>query len=813
MHVLRSVGLCVLALGLLGAPARSAEPGVPGAVSRLQRDVAATETRVATLVRDFTNPIAQTLVYAAEKRIVDARVFLEYGAYAKAAALFLDVVENPRYRGFGDRPEALFLLGRALFDDHNDLAARHYLMRLVDPPNPQWYQEALRYLVEIALRRNDTQDLERFVQRLAAVAPASRGPELSYVLGKALFQQNRFAEADQAFAAVPAESPLSRRASYHRGVLRARDGRFAEALALFQSIPAPTGAEPADREFADLVHMAIGRLYNELGETLKAVDAYQDVPRDSALFERSLYEMSWAYLNAREFARALDTLQVLMLNANDETIVVQAAELHGRLGIYLEKYDEALDAYQSVVDRFSQVRNELNAFTARPDSIEAYFRSLLARGEAPGRMSALLSERVAAWVESSDEMRSVVATFSEVSRTRIEAEEGLAIARRLRAALSAANRIDLFENLRDGWNRTVELESALLTANGRALDQLAILLAPVLPAEGRAAFDDVRARRRALEENFLKQPRTAPELVERAADARGRLAAERKRAFEVETQLKLETSRLLALERFVRASLYGDEREPGLGGQEERFLQRLTAERGRIEALQQRIAAVAETIEQAATAVGAADPTGRSEAQARSQLLASQRAESRVYLGLLDALPADSAALAAELFQLFTRVDTALRSLRQVADAIDRSAAAKASETLDLVVRHARTLDQARQHVTANEAEAVRLGREVGGQLIENVRRRLADVVLDADLGLIDLTWARKQSKSDQIRALNVERDSRLKALETSYQAVTAAVPAGPADADSPLLRALPPEPAESVAPAGGGSQSEEGRP
>jgi hypothetical protein len=67
--------------------------------------------------------------------------------------------------------------------------------------------------------------------------------------------------------------------------------------------------------------------------------------------------------------------------------------------------------------------------------------------------------------------------------------------------------------------------------------------------------------------------------------------------------------------------------------------------------------------------------------------------------------------------------------------------------------------------VRAYEDNARSLSRDVGFGMIRNAQRRLADILLEADLGLVDVAWQRKQEKTTAIRELQEERTQRIRTL------------------------------------------------
>jgi hypothetical protein len=57
------------------------------------------------------------------------------------------------------------------------------------------------------------------------------------------------------------------------------------------------------------------------------------------------------------------------------------------------------------------------------------------------------------------------------------------------------------------------------------------------------------------------------------------------------------------------------------------------------------------------------------------------------------------------------------------------------------------------------------LARQVGYTLVRAAQNRLSEIILEADLGLVDVAWRRKQEKGTAIRELQDERAQRIRSL------------------------------------------------
>ncbi len=71
-----------------------------------------------------------------------------------------------------------------------------------------------------------------------------------------------------------------------------------------------------------------------------------------------------------------------------------------------------------------------------------------------------------------------------------------------------------------------------------------------------------------------------------------------------------------------------------------------------------------------------------------------------------------------------------------------------------------------RREVDSFERSSTRLAKDVGIPLFRAAHKRLTDVVLEADLGLVDVAWKRKDAETQKIVELQKEQSAQLKNLQ-----------------------------------------------
>jgi hypothetical protein len=145
-------------------------------------------------------------------------------------------------------------------------------------------------------------------------------------------------------------------------------------------------------------------------------------------------------------------------------------------------------------------------------------------------------------------------------------------------------------------------------------------------------------------------------------------------------------------------------------------------------------------------------------------LLATQRAEQMLYATILERT--------GERANEVVRLRVARTQLEQIGVSMEGSLAvisARAGERLAGIAKiltiEKRNIAEYQVTVRAYEDNARSLSRDVGFGMIRNAQRRLADILLEADLGLVDVAWQRKQEKTTAIRELQEERTQRIRTL------------------------------------------------
>ncbi len=745
----RAVGAILL---VAAASAHAAEPDT------LQGELAELGQAVDALEQRYLAPALLEQQHKVAARLSDGQFFFATGDYDRAAMVLLDVVENPgnkRHPGYGD---ALFFLAESLFHTRNFKAATAYFEQVAVQARPERQQRALGRLLEIALQTGDVDAARRYLARASQLLETTPNARLLYAVGKYHYEVGELERARTTFARVPAGTGEWLRAQYFIGVLDVRGGRLAEGIARFQSVvdaPAVQGESSmqVDAAVRDQARLAIARLHYEQGAFDKAIDAYTSTPRESKAFDEAMYETVWIAIKQGEYERALRRLEILLISQPDVLRGPDARLLKGKLLMMLERYDDAALAFQEVLFEFGPIQAEMQAIQKQSaNDLPAHFNRVIGQSIAEFDLSSFLPARAAEFAGPDVEADRALLLVGDLAAQRRDIDEAERTLARLEVALSADSRIKIFPKLHEGWLRALEVQARITLARRRVIDE----------AAGAGAGDGEYARLRALRERAAERfddvPKSATELHARDARIDDEMQRLDQEAFKLGLEIRALEAQLVAIDKYVRdttASTGELPKDTAARAQVVRELQQSKALKAELDVL-------AEAIQAERIRIGVNDYASKEDARiaqtyrealaAEAQWLATRGASVNGELGQLDALE--------------RRVKTFRQRAMGLVD--------------DRVSEIRRVLERERANVVAYnsqlqnyQGETESLGGAIAARSFNTVLERIDAVVLEADVGLIDVAWKQKQDQSGQISKMLARQRAEYEQLDRSFKEVT----------------------------------------
>ncbi len=774
-------------------------------VERIEAQVKAIADRLALTEREYGSAEDPSELLELRRRFAEAETQYLLGEYGNAAALLYDVCASPAFFNEESRPDALYYLADSLFRQASWIESRRYFHELAQLRLPRLLQDSLLRLIELSDKVGDQQGIEEIFAALVQQAGSADKlkAEVVYVHAKWMARRNdlgedeRIARALAAFSAIPNDSEFGAQARYFEGALLVQRGALADAalafarvLALPQVQRAPGPAEskaPAGlsgeaavaaaraqklSKLRDLARLALGRVLFEQGDTSGAIDRYQEIDRDSESFHDALYELSACWQKLGEFEKALRSTDLLLLLVEESTIAPEARLQQAGLELKLKRYAKAITQYEQIAAEYRPVHQRIQQLTEVPDPV-AYYNELLERGERTLDTTQLLPEVARKFVAGRDagKAREIIL---ELVAGRQGLEESRELLKRLDRALKAG-KLELFPTLQEGNVRAVEVENALIRAEG-SLTGIESHLIEGVGGPGGAQLLQARAARAAFDDKVAQLPDTAAAFEERRRQSLAKVAELDKQAFRLGVEIDSFNAQLAAAEKWQRDSaaqraqtLKDAARKPELDQAEREFARRIESDRGLVHELELERQTIRRALEASRGAVAGAVAGGAADERLRGEYLKALGAEEAASKILAAGLAGPSRALEARIQGLVAQINQMRRRAVAVRSSIRDRAAQKLSALRGRLQIEAESLAGYDKQVGSMEGGTKQLLGRIAYESFARVGRIFYDLVLKADVGVIDVAWTQKRERTDSITALEEKKQRQLKDLAEEF--------------------------------------------
>ncbi len=746
----------------IGVSAASADE-----VDNLGGSVLELDARVRSLDRDL-KPSTDSGPDAAERRLIDAQVLYELKNYDAASTLLFDVVE--KYPNSRTLPEALYYLGDSLYLKRDFLSSRHYFQKLVSlGPQAPRYQEGLQRLIELSLHTGDFSEVDSYLAALERTPVQNQLPSVPYVKGKYFFMRKQYDQSTAALSSLPPSHPYYMQGQYFIGAAAVAKGadHLSEAEPAFANIVAQAPTTDAQRRVVELAHMALARIAQSRGDLTRALSEYGKISPRSELYSDALYESAWVAIRNKGYSAAARSLDLLVLNAPDSPLVPEVKLLLGSLQIRQQKYSQAADQFAKTRDEYAPLRKMLEDNLAKMGDATEYFRGLISKNLSSFDTSDVLPPIAVKWLKTDPEFSSVNNLIGDISDVTHSLDESEEIVARLEKALKGPARYNVFPELAEGRNRALDAIAKIGEIKTKLAGREADLLGQASGGDV-ALLKQLNADRLALESRLQKLPSPSESIAERQEHA--------KTAYnELDRQLSEAQTNMIGLQASLAATrkYYEDDVKKKLAApQQDGAEKELDQWKQRFAAAQKEIELLRKEIADARLAVGVSDTDVKLAAELRAEYDDLLKRQHAVAVEIGSRLGAGDRAKVEQIESIVDRTrnveQLAVGFLARVEDTINNKLSSIEAE-----------LGQEKKRVVAYRDRLGGVGSEsatVGGSILalnfQQVAARFYNVVVRADVGIIDIAWALKDNTTREENRLIAERKRELKLLDDQFKDV-----------------------------------------
>lgn len=804
---LRTAFVALLVLpAVLGPSRRARAEADTELLERIERDVGDSRKRLS-LVRQYAEKGEIAPLERANQRFSEAETQFLLDNFEGCAAMLLDVIEVPEFKAGPKYPQALYYLAESFFQTESFIESlRYYRLAMAKLPMGKLYQDAVVRLLDLSDRVGDYDGVDQYVELVQKNANVR--PEVTYLYAKWLAHRRdlkleaRVPRADAQFSLLGPGMPFHAQALFFRGALRVTevedlqrrladltrrerpgvstpemealkqqiDAKLSEAADLQRQVLVGADsakADPKQQRAKSLANLALARILYEQGKLEQAADRYNEVARDSEDYNDALFETAATFVKMGNYEQALRTSEILLIIGKDSAVLPEAKILQANLHLKLGQYEKASASFSEVANDYAPVYDQIRALLSRPNPIE-YFDQVLQSSGKDMDILQLLPASARPFVKVDKQVSQARVISSELTVGRRGIEDSRALAKKLLDTLSTG-KLQIFPQLQEGNSLAIEQSNRLGALEGELVKLQLRLLGPNVPAEvrdGLAKLDEERLR---LDERFKNLPKTQEEYAERKAGFLKRIAELDKLAFSLANKVSELRANLVGLQIYWKNSR--DQRVSDPQRESERqaeFVQYTTL----VEQLEEERIKVARQIDLERVQVAGSASGGDLEEDLRARYRALLADTQRLITAAAPSVPPANLPLLERVQQARTQVDALQTDLAGLRARIRERAVAKADEYRREVLAQQTILDGYQREVDSVGGNTRQLLGQIAYDSFSRVGRQFYDLVLKADVGIIDVAWTRKKDRSDKISGLGRDRETEITSLRERFKEV-----------------------------------------
>lgn len=751
--------LLALAIGAGVAPLITAE-GVASAKLSAGERVGAAAGELDAIERELPTILAlkgksATEFRSAEQMLADGELLVRLRDYQRAILVFSQIEEKypENKRAYA---EAVFRNGEALYAIHDYLSARTKFRQIADgatlPEFKAYASRAVARLVDIVVRVDDPTDpkvSDDVLGRIAKLPPGDVDSVILYAKGKMQYFKGDLDASKATLASVGADGGFQHQARFLLGVIaikQAQPKKYNPAIDAFKKVTDLPGDTDDHKEVVDLAWISIGRLFYEMDQLDQSVLAYQHVDRTSKHFDTMLYEIAWVYVRLEDQEKATRALDLLELSNPDSQHAIEGNLLKADIQLRKAEFKKALAAYENV-------RNELDPLHKR---IDDYLKVDRTPGEYYDRLTAptldaldgpdSLPPLTIRWAREGQDGALAFNVVESVQQTKELLQQAQSMLDKLQAVVKGSNKIRAFPEAKAAYEGLV----GLLNRVAATRKDVAAGLDEVEPADLSRwpELSQAHETRKRLEGEIAGLPRDAEGFQKREDDANAKWRAVSQQLQQRQVEIDMLQAQINALRRYVKTR-QNDQGKPLEPAKVREYEQQLDESEKEIAAFKVEAQELRNLVER-----------GRAQADTGDDRAAADEKLRKEYRDVLDnELRLAKQNLGGEAPRFATSAEPVLARARQVEEKVEKEKTALDGKLLDTIDKLQKTLDSEqaaldgyKRELAAFDEEARDVVGKVAKQNLEAVRKKLADYMMRAEVGIVDQAWKEREVRRAIVR-------------------------------------------------------------
>jgi hypothetical protein len=458
-----------------------------------------------------------------------------------------------------------------------------------------------------------------------------------------------------------------------------------------------------------------------------------------------MYELVWIAIKAKDYDKALRKLELVLISQPDIRLGPDARLLQAKLKLMMKAYDAAEGVFQVIIDSFGGIQRDMDAVKRKHKNLARHFDKVIGDRIADFDIRSVLPDKAAKVAGDALTQGKDMQLVADVAAQRRDMDESRRAIEVLNRALASETRVEMFPKVHMGILRGIELRSQLTDVCARVNEIVGQSMANQ-PADYRA----LRRNRMRGQARLGLVPRSVVKIKERDAQVDAQMSQIDQAAHRLRVDLIGIEAQLVAIKKYLRDT----EQKPSYQTARD-VLKRELAQAKEVKA---QIEELSLQIQEERMGVGVNDAASQSDDKLFEQYHSAVSKESRWLVQRGQSLGRD---IRTEVNRLERLIAGFTRQAERVVDQ-------RIADYKQMVKQEQLKVNQYTGQLGGHEASTRALGGVIAARTFVAVLDRIASIVLNADVGLVDVAWKRKDDKSKEISRVYEQQsgeEQRLKGL------------------------------------------------
>ena len=532
---------------------------------------------------------------------------------------------------------------------------------------------------------------------------------------------------------------------------------YDKALKLFKKLLKERSINKFDRDIKDQALLSIGRINYTIDRVQDAINAYQDIKRNSKYYDLSLYESAWAYVKAKEPKKALYAVDLLIDVLPDSDIIPDALLLRANLYNEMDEFEKASEAYGYIEDRYSMVSEELQKIIDDNEDLEAYFSNIISTDLNSFSASKFLPREALKYVRAEKLVKKAQKIVDSINDTKKYLNDSVNILESLLKLLSDRNSINaLFPKTEEVRRDLNAYANKLLTIDYR----LNNYFYKNYKDRKNKKLKLLRLKILKLWDLLKKTPKSKSEYEKRKAMLEREYTRLNKKAYRTKMYIKNLKKEIKAMEILFSENIktyhYAKEWQ-------DVFYEKITLKKKNLALLEKALDQTVKNIENWHAGINSVDKANIADKKLKENLLKLFAREREFYKNMSQYSDAE---------YLIEQISLYRDKISKLLANLDNIVYKKAMVIKSEILREKKELDEYKKDVDKYVTKSKNLTTKIALASFKTVNKKFHNLILNADLGELEVIWKGKDKLSKQIQSYYSQERERLKILNSEFKEI-----------------------------------------